>query len=87
MGLRDFFGGKPDRDGFAKLFIRAARDAGLDGNVAYDPTGFAIHSESRTMSLANAHADYCKAPRNLRDKVLRQYVAVVLEPVLEKARK
>ncbi|WP_110968835.1 hypothetical protein [Pseudomonas huaxiensis] len=67
------------QEGFARTFIKAARDAGFSGPLTYAPDDFRIeHSDGAYFNLHNAFRDYQKAERPHRAAALNGYIATLL---------
>jgi uncharacterized protein YtpQ (UPF0354 family) len=68
--------GKPDQDDFARIITNALRKAGNTDPIEYDPQGFKlVRAGGMQTYLANAYADYMKAPRQQRASILARYAA------------
>lgn len=79
MGLLDLFTGKTSPDKFARIMIDAIRRASVDDPIEYDEQRFLLKIGSQMMQLGNAYADYCKAPRRDRAKVIEAYLPIATE--------
>ena len=67
----------PSKDEFAKLMMARIRQAGEKGNIAYEPEEFVLRGEgerSAAIYLGNAYHEYCNAPDDAREKVLKLWV-------------
>jgi uncharacterized protein YtpQ (UPF0354 family) len=65
------------RDAFAKLVIDRLREAGVSGEISYDPEAFqiAVAGEMRsTLFLNNAYQEYCSLSEEDRPKSFRRFV-------------
>jgi hypothetical protein len=66
--------GKPNKEEFAKIMIRALKDAGHAQTVEYDAREFKLVRDSGySFYLNNAYTAYLTAPRNARPRLIREY--------------
>lgn len=75
--LRRVFG-RPTRDEFANLMLRALRRGGADEPLGYDSSHFVITigEAGGRLSLANAYAEYCTVSWQQRPALLKRYANV-----------
>ena len=76
MGFWDRLRGRPTRDDFAQMVIKAMRQRGEARPIHYDPAGFKLRIGDEPAAvawLANGHDDYLRAPRAKRADILRRY--------------
>ncbi|MEI8374165.1 MAG: DUF1444 family protein [Planctomycetota bacterium] len=67
----------PDKNEFAQLVITRLQEAGVIGEITYDPEKFMISEAGEKQSilfLHNAYQEYCSLPQEDRPQSLRQYV-------------
>lgn len=67
----------PSKDSFAKLMSNAIRQAGETRRIIYDREGFRLSpkgEEGHIFYLGNLYAEYCAAPEENRDKMVRGFV-------------
>jgi hypothetical protein len=79
MGLFDRLFGPPAKDKFAALMADAIRAAGEPAGLRYDANEFRLTAESgpgNFLQLQNAYAEYCAAPSDGREAVVRRYVRI-----------
>lgn len=77
MGLRDRFFGPPSRDKFANLVMEGLRRSGETREILYDREQFSLRVEDehgQTANLVNLYAEFCSAPREQREAVLRNTI-------------
>lgn len=77
MGLFDWFSGKPSQDKFAQLMLETVQRLGIAQKYEYDKANFRLvdttSSQSSSMFLNNAYADYGKASKENRNAVMLKY--------------
>jgi uncharacterized protein YtpQ (UPF0354 family) len=67
----------PTKDQFAQLMMDAIHKAGETGEIAYEQEEFRLRGEGKKGSiifLSNAHQEYCSAPAEQREKILKRCV-------------
>jgi uncharacterized protein YtpQ (UPF0354 family) len=75
MGLQDRFFGPPSRDKFAKLVINRLARGGVAGPFQYDREKFSVtRAGGALIILHNAYAEYCRAEKGERDKVMQTFL-------------
>jgi len=78
MGFFDRFSSKPpSKDDFAKLVMDRIHQAGEKNKIVYEPEEFRLRGEGKqtaALYLANAYQEYCTAPDDVREKVLKHWV-------------
>jgi hypothetical protein len=77
MGLLGKHSGPPSKDKFAKLLMDRIRKAGETGDIAYEQEEFRLRGESKGGSilfLSNLYQEYCTAPVEQRDTILKRCV-------------
>ena len=75
MGLLDRFFGPPSQDKFAKLVIDRLSHAGVPGPFEYDREKFSVtQGRGALIILHNAYAEYCRAAKGDRDKVMQTFL-------------
>lgn len=76
MGLLDLFSGKPSKDQFARLFIKAMNKAGESHEVEYNKHDFSLKlSDGARINLENMWQIYCATPKVDREAGLNRCVA------------
>ncbi|EYF02229.1 DUF1444 family protein [Chondromyces apiculatus] len=76
MGFWDRLRGRPTRDDYAQMIIKAMRKKGEDRPIRYEPEGFKLRigDDSPAISwLANGYDAYLQAPRSRRRAILQRY--------------
>ncbi|AKT38726.1 hypothetical protein [Chondromyces crocatus] len=76
MGFWDRLRGKPTRDDFAQMIIKAMRAKGEARPIHYEPQGFKLRIGDEPAAvawLANGYEEYLRTPRRLRSEILRRY--------------
>ena len=77
MGLMDRFFGPPSRDKFANLVIEGLRRSGETREIVYDREQFCLRvddEQGQTANLVNLYGEFCSAPREQREAVLKNTV-------------
>jgi hypothetical protein len=77
MDIFDKPSGPPSKDQFAKLLMDAIHKAGETGEITYEQEEFRLRGEGEKGSiifLSNAHQEYCSAPAEQREKILKRCV-------------
>jgi uncharacterized protein YtpQ (UPF0354 family) len=67
----------PTRDQFAQLMMDAIHKAGETGEIAYEQEEFLLRGDGENgtiIFLSNAHQEYCSAPAEQREKILKRCV-------------
>ena len=67
----------PTKDEFAKLMTDRIRAAGEKGKMDYEPEEFSVRGEGKrfaAMFLANAYREYCAAPADAHEQVVKHWV-------------
>jgi uncharacterized protein YtpQ (UPF0354 family) len=67
----------PSHDEFAKLMMDRIHQAGEKSKLVYDPDEYLVRGEAErtaTVYLTNAYQEYCTAPDDAREKVLKHWV-------------
>jgi uncharacterized protein YtpQ (UPF0354 family) len=76
MSFFSKFFGPPDKNAFAKLILERLRQAGVTGDLQYDPDKFWIVKADRTQFyLGNVYAEYCRAAKSEREKLLKACIS------------
>lgn len=70
--------GKPSKESFAKLVIKAAREIGIVGEIQYQPEEFQLKFGKAVCYLGNAYADYLKNKGNVRTAIVRNLASIFL---------
>jgi hypothetical protein len=69
------------RHEFAEKMIRALRDAGVTGPIDFDEETFRLMvAPDGFVNLANAFAEWERAPRRRRQEILRRYASPMSLP-------
>jgi hypothetical protein len=77
MGLIKALLGKPDKDDFARIVMKALKDNAEKIPISYNPGEFklSIGGDSGVeFFLHNAYSDYLRSSRSQRKEVLHQYL-------------
>ena len=67
----------PTKDDFAKLMMDRIRQAGEKGKIVYEREDFSLRGEGKAiaaMFLTNAYTEYCSAPADARENVVKLWV-------------
>lgn len=67
----------PTKDEFAKLVTDRIRQAGEKGSIIYEPEEFSLRGEGKrfaAMFLTNAYKEYCAAPADAHELVVKNWV-------------
>jgi hypothetical protein len=83
MSLLDkVFSGKPSRTDFAEMIIQALHKAGIE-QVDPSETDFSLKlADGGTIFLGNVYANFCSAPRKVRQSIVSEFVAAASIPGL-----
>ena len=84
MWLLDFFFRPPNRDQFARLYLKAMRRAGVAGPLEYDRANFRIvRGSDGYTNLENLYREYLATPRAERSLRMRTWIASFAASQLE----
>ncbi len=68
---------KPTKDDFATLLMDRIRQAGEKSKLVYNPEAYLLRGEaehSTTIYLDDAYQEYCAAPEDVREKIIKVWV-------------